>query len=258
MERWHTTVGTLEMDENNALGLSRRVLCEDGETIVSRLMAKTLAHPTLISLAAGFVDAQTLPEEATRGALAAMWADPARAASALQYGTTIGDLPLREAVLQRMLAADGVAAAEVHLNVEHVVITAGSNQLLYLVSECLLNPGDIVLCGAPSYFVFMDALASLARRSVGVESDAEGPVPESLERELARLDAHGDLARVKALYVTTYFDNPSGVTVSAERRGTLLEIARRWSAPQQDLHHRGRRVSRVAVLRPRRAEPAFL
>ena len=81
-----------------------------------------------------------------------------------------------------MLAADGVGAAPRAGTWNRWSSTAGSNQLLYLVSECLLDPGDIVLCGAPSYFVFMDALASLGARSVGVESDAEGPVPERWKR----------------------------------------------------------------------------
>ncbi|HUT13620.1 MAG TPA: PLP-dependent aminotransferase family protein [Thermoguttaceae bacterium] len=211
------------------VGFSRRARWAGGEPIANLLMARTLAQPELISLAAGFVDYETLPVGPTRQGLDAIFSDPDRARAALQYGTTIGYLPLREAILERMLHADGQTAREANVSVKQVVLTAGSNQLLHLVGDALLDPGDVVLCGAPSYFVFLGTLANLGARSVGVEIDEHGVIPEALEEELARLEAAGELGRVKAIYVTTYYDNPSGVTVPAERRGALVEIARRWS-----------------------------
>jgi len=211
------------------VGFSRRARWAGGEPIANVLMARTLAQPELISLAAGFVDYDTLPAEPTRQGLDAIFSDAERSRAALQYGTTIGYLPLREAILERMLHADGQTARQVNVSVKQVVLTAGSNQLLYLVGDALLDPGDIVLCGAPSYFVFLGTLANLGARSVGVEIDEHGLIPEALEEELARWEAAGELGRVKAIYVTSYYDNPSGVTVPAERRGALVEIARRWS-----------------------------
>ena len=210
-------------------GLSRRAHWAGGEPIANLLMAKALAHPELVSLAAAFVDHQTLPVEATAQALDRIWSDPRKARTALQYGTTIGYLPLREALLDRMLEADGRTAAEAKLAVEQVVVTAGSNQLLYLVGDSLLDPGDVVICGAPSYFVILGTLGNLGARAVGVEIDEHGPIPEAIEGALARLDAAGDLARVKLIYVCTYYDNPSGVTVPLERRAALVELAHRWS-----------------------------
>ena len=164
----------------------------------------------MVSLAAGFVDQETLPVEATREALDAVWSDPARARAALQYGTTIGHKPLRAALLARLSAADGAAAVRKPA-VEQVVITAGSNQLLHLVADTLLDPGDIVLAAAPSYFVFMAALANVGARTIGVAADEQGIVPEALEEELARRAKAGELARVKAIYLVSYYDNPRGV-----------------------------------------------
>ena len=209
--------------------LSRRAHWAGGEPIANVLMAKTLAHPELVSLAAGFVDHQTLPAEATAQALDRIWSDPDKARTALQYGTTSGYPPLREALLDRLLKADRVAAAEVNLSTDQVVVTAGSNQLLYLVGDMLLDPGDVVICGAPSYFVILGTLDSLGARTVGVQIDEHGLIPEAVDEELARLKAKGELGRVKLIYVCTYYDNPSGVTVPAERRVALLETARRWS-----------------------------
>ncbi|MGQ9574505.1 MAG: aminotransferase-like domain-containing protein [Thermoguttaceae bacterium] len=196
-------------------------------------MAKTLAHPEIVSLAAGFVDQQTLPVEPTRQALDAIWSDPHRAEAALQYGTTIGYPPLRAALLDRMLRADACTAGQLRLSAGQVVITAGSNQFLYLLGEVLLDPGDVVLCGAPSYFVYLGTLANLGARAVGIQTDSEGLIPEALEDQLARFRAAGQLPRVKAVYVTSYYDNPTGITTSARRRAALVDVVRRWSGSQR-------------------------
>ncbi len=191
-------------------------------------MRLALVRPELISLAAGFVDQETLPVEATREALQSVLADIPRGRAALQYGTNAGYAPLREAVLARFLAADGDQAGPLP-SVDQVILTAGSNQLLHLLGDVLLDPGDLVICAAPTYFVFLGMLASVGARSVGVAIDEQGMIGEALDEELARRHEAGELARVKAIYVTSYFENPSTVTLSLERRAELVEIAKRWS-----------------------------
>jgi 2-aminoadipate transaminase len=124
-------------------------------------MQQALAHPELISLAAGFVDNETLPVELTRLALDDLLANPTEARRALQYGTNAGFAPLRGMLLDRFHAADQAAAAETGLTLEQVVITAGSNELLHLIGDTLFDPGDIVLCPAPDYFVFLGMLGNL-------------------------------------------------------------------------------------------------
>jgi 2-aminoadipate transaminase len=101
--------------------------------------------------------------------------------------------------------------------------------MLHLVSESLLDPGDFVCCGAPSYFVYLGLLKNLGVRPLGVEVDDCGMVPESLEEMLDRQDKGGHLARTKAVYLVSYFDNPCSLTLAAERRATIVEMARRWS-----------------------------
>ena len=64
------------------------------------------------------------------------------------------------------------------------MVTAGSNQLLHLVSESLLDPGDIVLCASPTYFVYLGLLAGLGVRAVGVAGDGDGMIPEALDETL--------------------------------------------------------------------------
>ncbi len=213
--------------------LSRRAAQLHSETLVSALMARALGQPNLVSLAVGFVDHETLPIEATRQAMERIWADTALACAALQYGTTPGHGPLCEALLDRMLAADRRQAAELNVSVDDLVLMPGSNQLLFLLGDILLDPGDIVICAAPTYYVYLGALANLGARAIGVESDGEGVIPEAIEVELARLRTAGELDRVKAIYLTSYFDNPRAVTIPAARRARLVEIAKRWSRRRQ-------------------------
>src|SRR6476661_330091 len=97
-----------------ATPLSQRARRAAGQPI-SYLMQHALAHPEVVSLAAGFVDQQTLPVEATLDAAQALLTEPSRARAALQYGTTAGYAPLREALLRRLVEADGVTDTEARL-----------------------------------------------------------------------------------------------------------------------------------------------
>jgi 2-aminoadipate transaminase len=208
--------------------LSQRVAWSEGQPI-SDLMSRALANPDLISLAAGFVDQQSLPVEATGRALDALWRDQDAAQAALQYGTTPGFPPLREAILARCLRADGQGLDDSGVSIEQTVITAGSNQLLHLIGESLLDPGDFVLCAAPTYLVFLGTLANLGARAVGIATDPFGVIPAALEDELRHMERMGQLPRVKAIYLVSYFDNPCGVTMPATRRAEIVQIAKRWS-----------------------------
>ncbi|MEN6458068.1 MAG: PLP-dependent aminotransferase family protein [Thermoguttaceae bacterium] len=213
--------------------LSQRAQWAGGESLASRLVAKELGHPNLISLAVGFVDHETLPIEPTRQALEHVLANDALARSALQYCPTFGHLPLRQIVLDRMLAADGCKAAELNAAAENVVVMPGSNQLLFVAADILMNPGDIILCAAPTYYVFLGGLNNLGVRAVGVATDHRGIIPEAVEEALARCEAAGELDRVKALYLIDYFDNPRSVTIPSDRRAAIVEIVKRWSRRQR-------------------------
>jgi 2-aminoadipate transaminase len=204
---------------------SRRASTAAGQPI-SQLMSRALENPDLISLAAGFVDGATLPQDAVQQAIAALFEDTRSGSAALQYGSTPGFHALREILRQRMLQADGQHEG---VALDQIVITAGSNQLLHLVSESLLEPGDIVLCASPTYLVYLGLLAGLEARAVGVASDAQGMIPEALDEQFRQIDSAGNLGRVKAIYLVPYFDNPAGATMPLDRRVAVVETAKRWS-----------------------------
>ncbi|HEX4610344.1 MAG TPA: PLP-dependent aminotransferase family protein [Urbifossiella sp.] len=196
---------------------------------ITFFIQKAIETPGLISLAAGLVDEGSLPADEVGAAVVAIMADPAAARAALQYGSTQGLPSLRERVLRHVCAADGVAPADLGLTADDVVLTTGSQQLLYLLGEALFNPGDIVLAEAPSYFVYHGVLQSHGVRVVPVPMDAGGMDLDALDAKLAGLKAAGELGRVKLIYTVDYFQNPTGLTLAADRRPRLVEIARTYS-----------------------------
>jgi 2-aminoadipate transaminase len=199
------------------------------EPPITDLMQRALANPGLISLAAGFVDHATLPVEATAQAASAVLADVTEGRRALQYGTTRGDLRLRTQIVRLLERNENVPAGSFDEVLHRTVVTTGSQQLLYLVAEALLDPGDIVLVESPTYFVFLGILESRGACPIGVGTDAGGLRLDALEATLRQLELEGRLGRVKLIYTISEHSNPTGLSLAADRRGPLVELARRWS-----------------------------
>ncbi|WP_419192689.1 PLP-dependent aminotransferase family protein [Kolteria novifilia] len=196
---------------------------------ISYLMEQGLANPNVISLAAGFVDNASLPVDEVRQAATTILADRDTALAALQYGTTDGYPELRRQIVEQIARLDERTPSDLGLDPQRVIVGTGSQQLLYLVGEVLLDPGDIVLLGVPGYFVYMGALESFGARIVPIRTDEEGLDPEAVEAALEAIDAEGNLERVKFIYDVSYFNNPTGLTLSEPRKRALVEIAQRWS-----------------------------
>jgi 2-aminoadipate transaminase len=202
---------------------------------ITYYIQKALENPALISFAAGLVDERSFPIAEVAASAAAIAADPDAARSALQYGSTRGLPELCEQVIRHVTSADGVDPRNLNLAASDVVITTGSQQLLYLLGELFIDPGDIVITEAPSYFVYHSLLQSHGARVLAVPMDEHGMRMDSLETLLERLKTTGELARVKLIYTVDYFQNPTGLTLSAERKPALVELARRFSTKHRIL-----------------------
>lgn len=200
------------------------------EQPINYLIAAAKANPSLISFAAGLVDPTTLPTEEVREITQRLLSDPSRGREVLQYGTSVGHLGLREAIVKHLEALEGTSAASMSITPDNVVIATGSQQLLYILADILLDPGDIVIIEAPSYFVYAGALSSFGANILSVPMDRDGMVVDELEKLLHRLKLHGSLPRVKAVYCQSYFQNPTGLTISLDRRRRLAEIVRKYSS----------------------------
>ena len=198
------------------------------EPPISWLMATALARPHLISLAAGFTDNESLPVKEVRALLRELLGSPHTGQAALQYGTTAGDATLRRLTAHRLHVLDGSPASQRAYSSDRMIITNGSQQMLYMVTEALCDPGDIVLVEDPSYFVYLGILQSHGIRARGLRMEQDGLDLVHLEEVLAALKRSGDLRRVKMLYLVSYYQNPTGRTTSFAKKAGALKLLRQF------------------------------
>jgi 2-aminoadipate transaminase len=198
---------------------------------IAWLMKMTLDHPNLISLAAGFTDNETLPVKETRALFDRILGSARTGQSALQYGTTAGEAELRTRTVRRLQAQDGSAPGAgpaTEYSPERLLVTNGSQQMLYILTEALCDPGDLVLLEDPTYFVYLGIAQSHGLRCRGIRMTPEGLDVAHLEQVLTRLQQEGDLSRVKLLYLVSYHQNPTGITTSLERKRAALDVLRHF------------------------------
>jgi len=198
------------------------------EPPISWLMATALARPQLVSLAAGFTDNESLPLHEVRGLLRDILASPQTGQAALQYGTTAGDPALRRLTARRLHLLDGQPGPRRAYSPDRMIITNGSQQALYMITEALCDPGDIVLVEDPSYFVYLGILQSHGIRARGVRMETDGLDLTRLEQVLTALKRSGELRRVKLLYLVSYYQNPTGRTTSLAKKAGALKLLRRF------------------------------
>lgn len=200
-----------------------------GEQPISFLVSYAMGNPGIINFAAGLVDPLTLPVQPCAAITKKIFSDVKLGRTTLQYDTTIGLLELRKAMLAHLERLENKRAAEMSLTANDLLITTGSQQSLYLIGEVLLDAGDIVVAADPSYFVYTGALSSFAAKVMTVPMDDDGMDVDAVGRLLERIEHAGELDRVKFIYCTSYYQNPTGLTLSLERRKKLYDLAKRFS-----------------------------
>jgi 2-aminoadipate transaminase len=199
------------------------------EPAISWLMKLTLDRPELISLAAGFTDNESLPVDETRELLDEILRTPRIGKSALQYGSTNGDPRLRELTATQLARSDVVGQPSSPADLaQRMLITSGSQQLLYIVTEALCDEGDFVLVEDPTYFVYLGITQGRGLRTRGVRLLQDGLDLLHLEQVLDELKRTGELKRLKLLYLVTYFQNPTGRTTSFEKKAAALALLKNY------------------------------
>lgn len=176
------------------------------------------ADPAYVNLAGGSPDIGALPldeiAELTRNLIAT------RGTEALQYGVGQGSPELREQLTVVMAEEDIPADAD------DLIVTTGSQQALDLICKVFIDPGDVILAEGPTYVGALATFRAYEADVIHVDQDACGIIPDRLESTLASLAAAGRAP--KMLYVIPNFQNPSGATLSAERRRQVVSLAERY------------------------------
>jgi len=187
------------------------------KSAATRDLMATLSRPGIISLAGGFPDTRAFGEEAFREISAQVATESAQA---LQYGPTAGLEGIKDVIVD-VMASEGTRA-----NQEDVFITTGAQQGLDLVAKVFLDEGDAVLCEGPTYAGALNAFAAYRPRVIHVPMDRAGMMPVPAREALRKARKQG--IRVKFIYTVPNFQNPTGVTLAAERRRELLKIAEEY------------------------------
>ena len=177
-----------------------------------RELLKMTERPEVISFAGGLPAPGLFPIDDIRLATERVFTESG--ARAFQYGVTEGVSPLREQIAAEM------AGRQVTCSADDVLVTTGSQQGLDLLGKIYLDPGDVILTETPTYLAAIQAFQCFQARFLPVATDDQGVIPEAVD-ELAAS------CQPRFLYVIPNFQNPTGRTLSLERRRQLVAIAQR-------------------------------
>lgn len=200
-----------------------------------REILKLTQKPEMISFAGGLPSPDSFPVDDIKRISNEVLDEEGTVA--LQYGTTEGDDKLRSLLAERH-RKDGL-----NLSINNIVITTGSQQALDLVAKIFINPGEVVLCGLPSYLGGLNAFAIYGARLKGVPLDDYGMRPDLLEKTIVRLKKENNV--IKFIYIIPDFQNPTGVTLPRSRRNEIIRIAERYDlliiedSPYRDVRFEG-------------------
>lgn len=175
----------------------------------------------IVSLAGGYPDPSLFPIDKVREAVNS--ALDKYGPKMLQYSSTQGVPEFLEYLRWFMREKEGC----VHCDDEAVMVVSASQQALSLLSQVLIDPGDIIIVEEPTYVGGLVAFRSMQARFVGVPMDENGMDVDVLEKKLKKHRAKGD--PVKAIYTIPTFQNPAGYMMSVDRRRRLVELAKEYN-----------------------------
>ena len=206
-----------------------------------REILKATAGGDVVPFSAGNPAPDAFPVDAVREITADILAkDPI---TALQYGISEGYTPLRETVKKYMSEKHNVVSED-----DDIIITSGAQQVIDLATKVLVNEDDVVISESPSFIGALNTFRSYKGRLVGVEVEDDGMNMEMLEEVLKKE------SRAKFIYTIPNFQNPSGITMSWEKRQKLYELAQKYDVlilednPYGDLRYTGEDIPCIKTL----------
>lgn len=206
-----------------------------------REIFKYAADPEVISLSAGNPSPEAFPAKEIAEISARVLAE--NPISVLQYSVSEGYTPLRKHLMEYMKKEHNTGSDN-----DDIIITTGAQQIMDLCSKALINEGDVVICEAPSFIGSLNTFRSYNAKLVGVKADSDGMNMEALESALAANP------NAKLIYTIPNFQNPSGITMSLEKRRRMYELAKQYGVlilednPYGDLRYSGENVPNIKSL----------
>lgn len=182
-------------------------------SMIRELVSSTKGIPGLISFAGGFPSPKTFPVDELGEIFKKVIVE--HGTDVLQYGASEGDQSLKNAIKKW--------ENKPNLHDDELVVVSGSTNGIYYFARAVINPGDVILCEGPSFLGSVVALEACGAEVVPVNMDDEGLIVEELNKTIARLKSENKT--IKFLYTIPDFQNPTGVTLTYQRRKAIIETA---------------------------------
>ena len=192
---------------------SKRVPADGTDAVGAILQAA--ADPKIISFAGGLPAPELFPVKEMKAAVDKVFEEHGQ--EAMQYGAAKGVTALREVIQQHVKKKENVDS-----ELDNVLVTTGSEQALDLVGKAFVDPGDTVLVEQPTYLCALDVFRSYGANFASVEMDEDGMKMDALEEALKANP------NTKLIYTVPNFQNPTGRTMTEERRKQLAELAEKY------------------------------
>ncbi|MBB1095875.1 PLP-dependent aminotransferase family protein [Limosilactobacillus agrestis] len=186
----------------------------DGTDAVGAIL-QAAADPKIISFAGGLPAPELFPVKEMKAAVDKVFEEHGQ--EAMQYGAAKGVTALREVIQQHVKEKENVDS-----ELDNVLVTTGSEQVLDLVGKAFVDPGDTVLVEQPTYLCALDVFRSYGANFASVEMDEDGMKMDALEEALKANP------NTKLIYTVPNFQNPTGRTMTEERRKQLAELAEKY------------------------------
>lgn len=196
---------------------ARRISTMDGEVHKLKVLTDTLAAPGIISFASGAPGREAYPFEALREICQDVFHADARGFEAVKYGSANGYGPFREAICDHLLAPRGLKA-----DPSEILVTAGGIQTMNLLAQLYINPGDVILVETPSFVHASMIFKMFEAKLVPCDMDENGLIITDVEEKIKKYSP-------KIVYTVPTFQNPTGVTLSLERRKQLAELGSKYN-----------------------------
>lgn len=206
-----------------------------------REILKTASDPEVISFSAGNPAPEAFPVKEITEIISDIM--QTRPIDALQYSVTEGYMPLRETLTNYMKQQHGACR-----EFDSLIVTSGAQQVMDMATKSLCNEGDTVICEAPSFIGSLNAFRSYRVNLCGVPMESDGMNIQALEEALKTR------ANVKFIYTIPNFQNPSGITMSMEKRRAVYSLAKKYGVmilednPYGDIRFAGEHIPPIKSL----------
>lgn len=212
---------------------ARRMKTMEKSARIIKGLFSSMNDPDVISFGGGAIAKECLPVDNIREITDDIMKVEKRGYEILSYGSVLGAKDLRDVIVKDLLAPKGVQASA-----DNIIITTGGLEAMSLMCQLFIEPGDVILVESPTFVHSVETFSMFEANCIPVEMDDDGMITEDLEDKIIKYNP-------KMVYVIPTFQNPTGRTLSLERRKRIAELGTKYDViileddPYRDIRYSG-------------------